>query len=160
MTRIKTRCCRAAEPREASRAILGSSRYERSAKFVVAAFFVFVSTSSRLPAAAQQGAGKPKWDVRISETRGPLRAADLTSPTTGASSQVLAGPTNGSDYGYLIFSRMAGGARGPSLFTLPDEHLYLVVEGRMNIHFGTEKFVVNRYEESGFRRHPARSLEW
>src|SRR3954465_913830 len=119
---------------------------KRSAKFVVAAFFVFVSTSSRVPAAAQQSASKPRWDVRISETRGPLRAADLTSPTTGASSEILAGPTSGSDYGYLILSRMAGGAHGPSLFTLPDEHLYLVVEGRMNIQIGTETFVVNRYE--------------
>jgi hypothetical protein len=127
---------------------------KRSAKFVVAAFFVFVSTSSRVPAA-------PKWDVRISERRGPLRAADLTSPTTGASSEVLARPTNGSDYGYLIFSRMAGGARGPSLFTLPDEDLCLVVEGRMNIQIGTETFVVNRYEGVWpSRRHPARSLEW
>lgn len=119
----------------------------RRTKFVVAAFFVFVSaSSSRAPAAAQQRAATPKWDVRINETRGPLRAADLKPLTTGASSEILAGPTNGSDYGYLIFTRMAGGAHGPSLFTLPDEHLYLVVEGRMNIQIGADQFAVNQYE--------------
>jgi len=117
------------------------------AKFLVAAFLVFVSTTSaRGPAAAQQSAPRTKWNARINETRGPLRPADLKPLTTGASSEILAGPTNGSDYGYLIFTRMAAGAHGPSLFTLPDEHLYLVVEGRMNIQIGTDKFVVNRYE--------------
>jgi mannose-6-phosphate isomerase-like protein (cupin superfamily) len=117
------------------------------ARFVVAALLVFVgSTSSRVPAAAQQGAARPKWDVRINETRGPLRAADLRPLANTAVSEILAGPINGSDYGYLIFTRMPGAARGPSLFTLPDEHLYLVVEGRMNIQIGTDTFVVNKYE--------------
>src|SRR5262245_8091052 len=88
-------------------------------RFIVGALLVFVgTTSSRAPAAAQQGAGRPKWDVRINETRGPLRAADRRPLANTAASEVLAGPTNGSDYGYLIFTRMPAAARGPSLFTL------------------------------------------
>jgi mannose-6-phosphate isomerase-like protein (cupin superfamily) len=46
----------------------------------------------------------------------------------------------------VIFTRTPSGAHGPSLFTLPDDHLYLVLEGKMNIQIGTDKFVVNRYE--------------
>jgi mannose-6-phosphate isomerase-like protein (cupin superfamily) len=125
----------------------GAENMKRRTRFFVAAFFVcFSATSSRVPAAGQRGAGKTTWDVRTNETRGPVRAADPRPPTSGASSEILAGPTNGSDYGYLIFTRMPSGAHGPSLFTLPDEHLYLVVEGRMNIQIGADRFTVNQYE--------------
>jgi len=113
----------------------------------VAGFLLFVGAwSATVPTAAQERAAGPKWNVRINETRGPVRAPDLKPLAREASSEILAGPINGSDYGYLIFTRMPGGARGPSLFTLPDEHLYLVVEGRMTIQIGTDQFVVNKYE--------------
>jgi len=98
------------------------------------------------PARAQEGAGGAHWTVRINETRGPLRAADVRPLGQDAVSEVLAGPTNGSDHGYLIFTRMPASAHGPSLFTLPDEHLYLVVEGTMSIRIGTETFAVKKYE--------------
>jgi len=88
-----------------------------------------------------------KWNIRINETRGPIRAADTKTPIGHEMlSEVLAGPTNGSDNGYVIFTRTPGGAHGPSLFTLPDDHLYLVLEGRMSIQIGTDTFVVKRYE--------------
>ena len=58
----------------------------------------------------------------------------------------LAGPTNGSDNGYLLFTRMPAGAHGPALFTLPDDHLFIVLEGKMTIQIGTDKFVVNKFE--------------
>jgi mannose-6-phosphate isomerase-like protein (cupin superfamily) len=109
---------------------------------------VVVSYLSAGPAqtAAQESSVSSRWNLHINETRGPLRAADPTPSARDGSSEVLAGPTNGSDQGYLIFTRMPSGAHGPALFTLPDEHLYLVVEGVMNIRIGTDTFAVNRYE--------------
>jgi mannose-6-phosphate isomerase-like protein (cupin superfamily) len=58
-----------------------------------------------------------------------------------ASSEILGGPANGSDNGYLLFTRMAPGAQGPALFTLPDNHLLVVLEGRMSVQIGTDTFV-------------------
>jgi len=60
-------------------------------------------------------------------------------------SEILGGPTNGSDNGYLIYTRMAPGAHGPSLFTLPVEHDYIVLSGKMTIQIGTEKFVAGPF---------------
>src|SRR5262245_62180622 len=96
--------------------------------------------------ANQESSVTGQWNLHINETRGPLRAGDPAPSARDASSEVLAGPTNGSDQGYLIFTRMPSGAHGPALFTLPDEHLYLVVEGVLNIRIGTDAFTVNRYE--------------
>ena len=109
---------------------------------------VVVSCLSAGPAqtAAQESSVSSRWNLHINETRGPLRTADPTPSARDGSSEVLAGPTNGSDQGDLIFTRMPSGAHGPALFTLPDEHLYLVVEGVMNIRIGTDTFTVNRYE--------------
>ena len=64
--------------------------------------------------AAQEGAIKPQWNLRLNETRGPLRAADTRPLGRDAVSEVLAGPTNGSDQGYIVFTRMPTGAHGPS----------------------------------------------
>jgi mannose-6-phosphate isomerase-like protein (cupin superfamily) len=95
------------------------------------------------PAAAQGGG---KRNIRVNETRDPVRTPDMSPLGKEASSEVLAGPTNGSNNGYLIFTRMPAGAHGPALFTLPDEHFYLVLEGKMNIQIGSDRFVVNKYE--------------
>src|SRR5436309_9329512 len=82
------------------------------------------------------------WATRLSEARGPIRAADVTTPLgKKVSSEILGGPANGSDAGYLIYTRMPAGAHGPSLFTLPVDHLYLVLSGKMTIQIGTDKFV-------------------
>jgi len=113
-------------------------------KFCVAGAFVIAFSASGVVGAAQAGA-KLHWTVRLNETRGPIRAADTKTPLgKEAISEILAGPTSGSDAGYVIFTRMPSGAHGPSLFTLPDEHLYLVLEGRMNLQIGTDTFLVER----------------
>lgn len=82
------------------------------------------------------------WATHLSEVRGPIRTVDATAPLgKTVSSEILGGPANGSDAGYLIYTRMPAGAHGPALFTLPVDHLYLVLSGKMTIQIGTEKFV-------------------
>jgi mannose-6-phosphate isomerase-like protein (cupin superfamily) len=105
----------------------------------VAGLFVLVLASS---AFGQGGSNAVRWNLRINETRGPIRAAD-TSPLSGqaAASEILGGPTNGSDNAYLIYTRMPAGARGPALFTLPVEHYYVVLSGRMTVQIGSDTFV-------------------
>jgi mannose-6-phosphate isomerase-like protein (cupin superfamily) len=80
------------------------------------------------------------WAMHLSEARGPIRTADLTTPLgKTVSSEILGGPANGSDAGYLIYTRMPAGAHGPALFTLPVDHLYLVLSGTMTIQIGTDR---------------------
>jgi mannose-6-phosphate isomerase-like protein (cupin superfamily) len=43
-----------------------------------------------------------------------------------------------------MFTRLAAGARGPTMSTLPDDHLMLVLEGQLNIQIGTDRFVVEK----------------
>jgi len=82
------------------------------------------------------------WALRVSEARGPVRTADLSTPLGKVvSSEILGGPTNGSEGSYLIYTRMPAGAHGPALFTLPVDHLYFVLSGKMTIQIGTDKFV-------------------
>lgn len=102
--------------------------------------------SLAIAAAAQMESGKLHWMLKINETRGPLRSADMSPPSGNAAlSEILAGPTNGSDNGYLIYTRMAPGAHGPDLFTLPVEDDYVVLSGKMTIQIGTDKFVAEPY---------------
>jgi mannose-6-phosphate isomerase-like protein (cupin superfamily) len=85
--------------------------------------------------------GALTWALKVNATRGPIRAADISSPLgKEVRSEILGGPTNGSDAAYLIFTRMPPSAQGPALFTLPDDHLYLVLEGKLNIRIGTDVF--------------------
>src|ERR1700688_4534098 len=92
------------------------------------------------PALAQS---KLTWSLALNETRGPIRSADV-SKTLGktALSEILGGPTSGSDNAYLIYTRIPSGAHGPALFTLPVEHYYIVISGKLNVQIGTDKFVV------------------
>ena len=110
----------------------------------VAALFLVGSATFGITGTAQTGATKPNWAVKVNETRGPVRAADMSPLGKTVSSEILAGPTNGSDAGYLIFTRIPAGAHGPALFTLPDDHLYLVLEGKMNVQIGTDTFVAEK----------------
>lgn len=115
------------------------------AKFFVAGLLLVVCATLAITAAAQTSATRLSWNLRVNETRGPIRAADVSSPLGNqVTSEILGGPTNGSDAAYFIFTRMPPGARGPALFTLPDgvAHLYLVLSGKMNVQIGTDQFVV------------------
>src|SRR5205814_3982889 len=38
------------------------------------------------------------------------------------------------------------GAHGPAMFTMPDDHLLIVLEGKLNIQIGTDKFVLDTYQ--------------
>ena len=90
----------------------------------------------------QSAGNRLTWDVRLVDARGPIRTADTKTPLgKTVSSEILAGPANGLDAAYLIYTRMPAGARGPALFTLPVDHLYLVLSGKMTIQIGTDKFV-------------------
>lgn len=90
----------------------------------------------------QPDAGKVDLKLKMSDKRGPIRTADASAPSgKEAISQLLGGPNSGSDNGYLIYTKMAPGAHGPALFTLPVEDDYVVISGKMNVQIGTDKFV-------------------
>jgi mannose-6-phosphate isomerase-like protein (cupin superfamily) len=73
--------------------------------------------------------------------RGPLHHVD-SSPFKGqVSSEILTGPTNGLDSAFIVYTRMAPGARPMGLYTLPVEQTYLVLHGRLNVQIGTDRFV-------------------
>jgi len=108
---------------------------------------VVLSVCVVVAASTAHAQARPKWNIKINETRDPIRTADVTSPLgKEAVTEVLAGPTNGSNEGYLMFTRMPSGAHGPAMFTLPDDHFYFVLEGKMTIQIGTDKFVLNKFE--------------
>ena len=93
---------------------------------------------------AQKGDQKNRrvWATHLNEARGPIRTADVSAALgKNVSSEILGGPANGSDAGYLIYTRMPPGAHGPALFTLPADHLYLVLSGKMAIQIGTDNFI-------------------
>jgi mannose-6-phosphate isomerase-like protein (cupin superfamily) len=111
-------------------------------KSLVAGVFVLVLTAPAGSVLAQGSPGSLRWVLRLNETRGPIRTADTSQlPGKDASSEILGGPANGSDNAYLIYTRMPAGARGPALFTLPVEHYYVVLSGRMTVQIGTDTFV-------------------
>lgn len=78
----------------------------------------------------------------VSNARGPIRPAGLGPLQGDVASEILAGPTNGLDSAYIVYTRMAEGARERGLYTLPVEHTYLVLSGKMNVQIGTDQFVV------------------
>ena len=107
---------------------------------------VLIAVVSLGSATAQSGSGKLNWTLRLNETRGPVRTADASTLSgKTAVSEILGGPTNGSDNAYLIYTRMPQGARGPSLFTLPVEDDYIVLSGKMTVQIGTDKFVAGPF---------------
>ena len=109
-------------------------------KVLTAGWLAVVFASLAAPALAQS---KLHWSLTLNETRGPIRSADLSTPLgKTAVSEILGGPASGSDNAYLIYTRMPSGAHGPALFTLPAEHYYVVLSGKMNVQIGSDKFVV------------------
>ena len=119
----------------------------RTKYFLAGVFVVLIAVVSlAITAVAQTGSGKLNWTLRVNETRGPIRTADMSAPSgKTALSEILGGPTNGSDSGYIIYTRMAAGAHGPALFTLPVEDDYVVLSGKMTVQIGTDKFVAGPY---------------
>jgi mannose-6-phosphate isomerase-like protein (cupin superfamily) len=78
----------------------------------------------------------------LSPARGPVRPVDLSPFQGDVSSEILAGPTNGLESSYLLYTRMAPKARAKGLYTLPVDHTYLVISGKLNVQLGTDQFVV------------------
>jgi mannose-6-phosphate isomerase-like protein (cupin superfamily) len=109
-------------------------------KLLSGGLLAMVLASLMVPARAQS---KLNWSLTLNEARRPVRSVDLSKPLgKTAVSEILGGPTNGSDNAYLIYTRMPSGAHGPTLFRLPVEHYYVVISGKLNIQIGTDKFVV------------------
>ena len=76
-----------------------------------------------------------------SEARGPIRSVDLSPLGKDVSSEIIAGPTNGLDSAFLVYTRMPAGSHGPAMYALPVDHTYLVIAGQMSVQLGTDKFV-------------------
>jgi mannose-6-phosphate isomerase-like protein (cupin superfamily) len=106
------------------------------------------ATSVASPAAFAQGAAQQFQQSMAAvfhrnADRGPLRHVD-ESPLKGhVSSEILAGPANGLDSAFIVYTRMAPGARPLGLYTLPVEHTYLVLKGKLTVQIGTDRFVAN-----------------
>jgi mannose-6-phosphate isomerase-like protein (cupin superfamily) len=114
----------------------------RAGTFAGQLLLLMASASMAIAAPAPTGSSKLRWALHLNETRGPIRTPDVSAlPDGTAASEVLGGPTNGSDNAYLIFTRMAAGAHGPALFTLPVEDDYVVISGKLTVRIGTDKFV-------------------
>jgi mannose-6-phosphate isomerase-like protein (cupin superfamily) len=77
----------------------------------------------------------------LNDDRGPLRHVDLSPLKGQVSSEILAGPANGLDSAFVVYTRMAAGVRPSGLYTLPVEHTYLVLQGRLDVQIGTDRFV-------------------
>lgn len=73
--------------------------------------------------------------------RGPLRHVDMSPLKGQVSSEILAGPAGGLDSAFIVYTRMAPGARPMGLYTLPVEHTYLVLHGSLTVQIGTDRFV-------------------
>ena len=73
--------------------------------------------------------------------RGPLRKADLSPFAGPVSSEILAGPQSGLDSAFVIYTRMAAGGTPKGLYTLPVDHTYLVLAGKLDVQLGTDTFV-------------------
>ena len=78
----------------------------------------------------------------VSNARGPIRPVGLSALQGDVMSEILAGPTNGLDSAYIIYTRMAARARPRGLYTLPVEHTYLVLSGKLNVQIGSDQFVI------------------
>ena len=100
------------------------------------AIFVAVAMLAVQPALAQ----KPAGVFHLSQSRGPIRAVDLSPLKGKISSEIMAGPQNGLDSAFLVYTRMAPGASVGGLYTLPVDHTYLVLSGKLTVQLGTDTF--------------------
>jgi mannose-6-phosphate isomerase-like protein (cupin superfamily) len=101
--------------------------------------------------AAKSGAAKPASPANaehhaggmfhLSHVRGSFRAVDMSPLGKEVSSEIVAGPANGLDSAFLIYTRMPAGTQGPAMYELPVDHTYLVLSGQLNVQLGADKFV-------------------
>ncbi len=68
---------------------------------------------------------------------------DFSPPTQPVSNEILAGPANGLDSAFVVYTRMAPGVKKSGLFTLPVDSTYLVLKGKLNVQLGTDEFVAD-----------------
>jgi mannose-6-phosphate isomerase-like protein (cupin superfamily) len=80
----------------------------------------------------------------LTPARGPIRPVDLSPFKGEISSEILAGPTNGLESSYLVYTRMVPGAKARGLYTLPVDHTYMVLAGKLNVQLGTDQFVIEK----------------
>lgn len=116
---------------------------ESTSFIVVAVLLMFVATGSanRLHAASSNDEARSYGAVfHLSDARGPIRQVDFAPFTGPVYSEILAGPANGLDSAFVIYTRMAPGAHKLGLYTLPVDHTYLVLSGKLKVQIGTEEF--------------------
>ena len=78
----------------------------------------------------------------LNDAQGPMRAVDPTPPKGDVSNQILAGPSNGLASAYIIYERIAAGVKPKDLYTLPVDHTYLVLSGKLSVQLGSAQFVI------------------
>lgn len=120
-------------------------RKNKSFVIAVAAVVIWAcGEPNRLSASARDSGapGDATGVYHLSPERGPVRHVDLSPLTQPVSSEILAGPANGLDSAFVIYTRMAAGARKRGLYTLPVDSTYLVLSGKLNVQLGTDEFVV------------------
>ena len=79
--------------------------------------------------------------IRLDPARGPLRPVDASLLKGKVTSEILAGPTNGLDDAWILYTRLGPDARPLGLYTLPVEQSYLVLSGKLNVRIGSRQFV-------------------
>jgi mannose-6-phosphate isomerase-like protein (cupin superfamily) len=94
------------------------------------------------PAQAQSDISKAMRGVfHLGNARGPIRPVDLSPAKGPVSSEILAGPGNGLDSAFILYTRMAAGVHTGALYALPVDHTYLVLSGKLNVQLGTDRFI-------------------
>jgi mannose-6-phosphate isomerase-like protein (cupin superfamily) len=101
--------------------------------------------ATMLNASAQDGVQNAMASTfHLSPARGPIRPTDQTPFKGEIYSEILAGPNSGLESSYLIYTRMVAGAKPMGLYSLPVDHTYLVLSGKLNVQIGTDQFLVER----------------
>src|SRR5258706_5848278 len=72
----------------------------------------------------------------------PLRRIDLTRFQAKYSTEILPSPSTGLQAEIVMYTRLAPGAGKRGLYTLPADHTYLVMKGRLNVQLGSDEFVL------------------
>jgi mannose-6-phosphate isomerase-like protein (cupin superfamily) len=107
-----------------------------------AAWLVLVAAGVAVSTAAASGdvAKDMTAGLHLSAARGPIRTVDLSSFKGEASREILAGPGNGLDSAFIVYTRLTAGAKPHGLYTLPVDHTYLVLSGKLNVQLGADQF--------------------